>query len=426
MESVVSANARPLPTPLPYEGRQQILVPGFPKQIDSEAELEAFILKKLNEMHTQSPKSAEQLAFRIIHHTRLTPKILQFLRRKYLPNFSSLTWREDIFPAFSASLNTTIYSDHRSIQPYMLKRSRIPISTFREILKELDVSRRNLGERSNLENEAAVQLYIHPIPNAVLSLFRGRLTNMPEHLLKGQIANSGRCEFTIGFNGRLMLLFIELKQELTNNHAQHSDIIAQVIGEADGADTSNCANEFDGFPIHAVLTDGIHYEFYLVSFHSWSIYRGTGEVDVGIRPWQTNKSRISLPPDEQSPEYRPQLKIIIELLFDTFLQAYLNGIVAQLHYSARRARFQNTEVGSGYSRRHSTGEWDRAYLIAFRAAETLRAAHTMRLESTVEADKLADLGVQQLFESAACIPHPELDWSFLDDWDAIREELMRI
>src|SRR5438046_1424767 len=206
MELVVSANARPLLTPLPYEGRKQILIPGFPKQIDSETELEAFILKKLNEMHTQSPKSAEQLAFRIIHHTRLTPKILQYLRRKYLPNFSSLTWREDIFPAFSASLNTTIYSDHRSIQPYMLKRSRIPISTFREILKELDISRRNLGERSNLENEVAVQLYIHPIPNAILSLFRGRLTNMPEHLLKGQIANNGRCEFTIGFNGRLMLL----------------------------------------------------------------------------------------------------------------------------------------------------------------------------------------------------------------------------
>jgi hypothetical protein len=126
-----------------------------------------------------------------------------------------MTWKDDIFPVFSACLDTTYHIDHRAIPNYPLNRSRPPLPIFKEILSELDVARRNLGERCNLENEAAVQLYIHPIPTAILNLFRGRLTNMPEHLLTGQIVNSGRSEFTIGFKGRLMLLFIELKQELS-------------------------------------------------------------------------------------------------------------------------------------------------------------------------------------------------------------------
>lgn len=85
---------------------------------------------------------------------------------------------------------------------------------------------------------------------------------MPEHLFKRQIVKSERCEFTIGFNDGLILLFIELKQELTNNRAYHSDIIAQII------DKKNYANEFNEFPIDTTLTSGIHYEFYLVSFHT--------------------------------------------------------------------------------------------------------------------------------------------------------------
>ena len=426
MELVLPANVQPLPLPLPHEGRRQILVPGFPVQLQSEVELEEFITNKLTEMQTQSPVSAEKLAFRIIHHTRLTPKVLQHLRKQYLPNFSSMTWKEDIFPAFSTCLDTTDHIDHRAIPNYPLNRSRLPLVIFEEILSELDVARRNLGERRNLENESAVQLYIHPIPSAILKLFRGRLTNMPEHLLTGQIANSGRCEFTIGFKGRLMLLFIELKHELSKNDKHHSDVIAQVIAETDGADTSNSSNEFDGFPIHAILTDGLSFEFYVVSFHHWTVHRGTGGVDMGIKPWQGNKSRISLPPDEQSPDYLPQLKIIIELLFDTFVQAYLYGIVAQLNWSARRARFLNTALGSGYARRNSTGHWEKAHILGCQAHETLRAAHNMRLHSPIKADQLATVGLQMLEESTACIPKPELDWSFLDQWELKRDELMRV
>jgi hypothetical protein len=40
---------------------------------------------------------------------------------------------------------------------------------------------------------------------------------MPETTLRGQISGSGRCEFTLCFNGRMMLLFIEFENTLTGN-----------------------------------------------------------------------------------------------------------------------------------------------------------------------------------------------------------------
>ena len=85
------------------------------------------------------------------------------LRRKFLPNFSTITWK-DVYPYFAAGLNTTLYNDHRSIPPYLLRRSRIPIDLFKEICGQLDVSRKTLGDRLELDNEAAVQLYFHPVP----------------------------------------------------------------------------------------------------------------------------------------------------------------------------------------------------------------------------------------------------------------------
>ena len=88
---------------------------GIPVHLQSEEELEEFITRKLTEMQSHSPISAEKLAFRVIHHTRLTPKVLQHLRKQYLPNFSSMTWKDDIFPAFSTCLDTTDYIDHRAI-----------------------------------------------------------------------------------------------------------------------------------------------------------------------------------------------------------------------------------------------------------------------------------------------------------------------
>jgi hypothetical protein len=81
------------------------------------------------------------------------------------------------------SLKTTYFSDHRVI---CWREINYPIPSSRISSKIPHILRKNLGEWDEREDKATVQLLIHPI---LLNLFHGRLTNMPELLLKGQIAS---------------------------------------------------------------------------------------------------------------------------------------------------------------------------------------------------------------------------------------------
>jgi len=101
-------------------------------------------------------------------------------------------------------------------------------------------------------------------------------------MLRGRIAGSGRCEFTNIFHGRLTLVFIELKESLTKNPQIHSDIVVQVMAEADGANLFNENYNFDGIPIRAILTDGVEFEFYFLDFKIWSVLQGVGSPEAGI------------------------------------------------------------------------------------------------------------------------------------------------
>lgn len=423
MDLVLPADVPPSPLPEQYIGRQLFPSPYFPQVIEDIHALDDAILSKLKSLSQTSPTSVQNIAFALIHHTRLTPKVLDTLRKKYLPSFSHILWR-DVFPYFSNTLDLTLYDDYRSIRPYTLHRSRVPLAVFESICHEMDTTRRILGNRRDLENEAAIQLYYNPIPTTLLSLFHGRLTNLPEHLLKGQISNSGRCEYTITFYGKLMLLFIEYKRSLEGEPASHSDIVAQCIAEADGADTYNQAREYDGIPINAILTDGRDFEFYRVDFVSWTALRGVGTAQEGI-PWQ-DPYRITLPHSERAPNYLAILKTIVEVVLDTFIQSYISGIQAQLSYSSRRARTQQTPLGVGYRRRMSTGLWESVYTSAIKALGTLRQAHSLRVVNVDEAEQMAARGIEILRESAMSIPDRETDWSLLDNWSERKGALLRV
>ena len=74
----------------------------------------------------------------------------------------------------------------------------------------------------------------------------------------------------------------------------------------------------------------------------------------------------------------------------------------------------------------STGFWESAGRYASSALEKLREAHQMRIHSPVDAEKLAEEGLADLRASALAIPHPEMDWSFLDQWDNRKPELLRV
>jgi len=106
---------------------------------------------------------------------------LKFVSENYLKSFSTIEWN-DVFPYFRSTLDISSYLDHQSIRPYRLQRSRLPMPFFQYICGQLDISRMTLGRMSMLANEAAKQAYMSPIPSTLLSLFSGRLDNLPEHL----------------------------------------------------------------------------------------------------------------------------------------------------------------------------------------------------------------------------------------------------
>ena len=222
----------------------------------------------------------------------------------------------------------------------------------------------------------------------------------------------------------VLILFIEFKDSLKGPPGKHSDVIAQLLAEADGADLFNQIHESDGIAIHAILTDGQAFEFYVVNFYDWKVMRGVGSPIEAI-PW-IDGHQICLPSSERAPNYHSVLKCLIEVIFDTFLMAYINGLTAQKSYSARRARVEDTEAGGMYVPRRSTNYWDEAYTRAENALTRLRFAHGHRVINKAEADNMACHGLDLLTQSVLSIPLPDMDWSLLDGWDEAEDALMGV
>jgi len=249
METIIlPAEVAPHLIPQNYVWRKGIPNLEYPPVLHDIRELETFITKRIQDLQITSPNDIQKFAFKILNHVNLPKTALRHLRSNYLPSFSAMRW-EDVFPLFQHSLtHNPPYDDHRNIPPYILQRSRLPITLFKSICSQLDTSRKTLGTREELQNETTVQLYFHPVPNTILGLFNGRMINLPEKILQGTILSAGRCKFTVTFFSKNILCFIEFKETLPTNAPAHSDVVAQVIAEMDGADTHNRENQYDGCP----------------------------------------------------------------------------------------------------------------------------------------------------------------------------------
>ena len=105
LDGVMPAESDPAPTPEEHVGRFLIPNAQFPKYIDNDEALEAFITSKLASLGASSSITAQRIAFALIHHTRLTPAVLAHLRQQYLPSFSTMTWR-DILSWYCFDANT--------------------------------------------------------------------------------------------------------------------------------------------------------------------------------------------------------------------------------------------------------------------------------------------------------------------------------
>ena len=86
--------------------------------------------------------------------------------------------------------------------------------------------------------------------------------------MRGRLAKSGTCECSISFQGCIMLVFVEFKNMIDSDSRLRSDLVAQVIAEADAADLFNQNAGYIGVGINAILTDGRVWEFYNLDFPS--------------------------------------------------------------------------------------------------------------------------------------------------------------
>lgn len=232
-----------------------------------------------------------------------------------------------------------------------------------------------------------------------MAQFNGRLRNLPEHIPLGNTTNRGRCEYTISFCGDLMLLFIEYKKCLEGSNEHLSNIVAQVIAEIDTADAWNSTMGRDGVTIRAILTDGKDFMFFKVDFRTYVIQRGIPTDQAGIRSF--DHTRITIPHDEEDPAFLLKLKVLCEVVSDTFIGAYLSAVNAKQLRSHRHAGTQATDFGVRYLGCNLTNFWDTAYAKGQSALKLLREATTARTLSTWEAEILADTGISLLPEVKA-------------------------
>ena len=70
--------------------------------------------------------------------------------------------------------------------------------------------------------------------------------------------------------------------------------------------------------------------------------------------WFVDTEQLCLPSFEHAPTFLPIPKLIVEVIFGTFIMAYINGIAAQKSYSEGRARIDEMELGEVCVSRRTT------------------------------------------------------------------------
>jgi hypothetical protein len=137
-------------------------------------------------------------------------------------------------------------------------------------------------------------------------------------------------------------------------------------------------------------------------------------MEAGI-PWHTHP-RVDLPPSERAPDYFARLKVVTKVIFDEFIDSYMDDLEAQLEHSSAEFSSQTIpDLGKDIIPREPTGFWERVYAKVRVAGRMLREAHHMRATDPYYAVEIARQSIECLQQSALLIPHEELDWSLLDN-----------
>jgi hypothetical protein len=178
-----------------------------------------------------------------------------------------------------------------------------------------------------------------------------------------------------------------------------------------------------GVSIHVILMDDQIFEFYIYDFSRWRISRGIGIVMEGV-PFH-NEYQIC-PTSEHDTEYLTQLKTIIEVIFDIFIQSYMNTIYSKRSYSEWHTIIERDELGESYVPRKSMDFWVMTYDLRIQTLTYLRETHYNRNVDVEMTEARAEEGLAILESSVKTIPMSDTNWSLLDNWDMHMTALLRV
>ncbi|KAH9019018.1 hypothetical protein EDB85DRAFT_2010048 [Lactarius pseudohatsudake] len=290
-----------------------------------------------------------------------------------------------------------------------LRRSRIPTTLFRDIVRDMDVLLIQYGSPRQHSNEETRSRFFAPIVNRLIALFGSWIWNTPESLMSDRITKRGRVEYYFKtFGGVISVVLVEVKWKIGDGK-ERLNAIAQVIAECDACNWNN-RNYGLNVPVYGILCDGSSFLFFTfdgnVTPSKFTMGTFPGSIFEGLE----------LVDFSSEPTARPfihSLRPICETIFNLLLLTYIASL------KAFRDRFA--------SQQKSLDGWDRALKFAEEALEKSQTAGVLRQEdSTVTADAIAAAAIKALKISTDAVPlsRKYISPPLMDGWDD--EEVGRV
>lgn len=249
--------------------------------------------------------------------------------------------------------------------------------------------------------------YNHQIFNHLVKQFGFVLRNKPETMVNDCIGT--HIEYFFKIYGAVTLLYIEMRLKVGNDN-ERLKIIAQAIAECDRCYLENSTGGYF-LPIHCIITDGLHYEFFKFDKHlKPSFVRGCFSGDPehlrrGLKIDDYSRMETTLP-------FILQLRCACEAVFDVMLSAYIEGLKANYVRSEERGK-------KGLTRPTLDGG-DKALQSAGRAFAAFREAEVQRKDGDLDsADATADQALLALQESTEAAPISYRSKFIMKDWDDV-------
>ena len=119
------------------------------------------------------------------------------------------------------------------IQALGIHRSRLPIETFRALMKNLRIADCHVGGVSEHDTEAARCSYLDALFGSIAAIFQKHIINRPDHKLVSEVASRGQVKYQYLALNSVITVFIEVRHQVESGIGGLNQL-AQVMAEGDG------------------------------------------------------------------------------------------------------------------------------------------------------------------------------------------------